>query len=348
MRLAALLFLLLAPAWGQYAARRATIDQVDVIQLEDSRRNISVSVAPSIGNIAFEMKVNGRNVLRFPFTSVGAFREKPQLCGVPLLAPWANRLDESAFYANGKKYNFNPGLGSVRLDNFGHPIHGLVSTTSDWQVMGFFADERGAHLTSRLDFSRRPEWIAQFPFAHSIEMTYNLQDGALEVSTRVDNKSAEPMPLALGYHPFFQITDAPRDDWSVGLGAKLEWLLSKELIPTGQTRGIGELVPSPSNFALKGHAFDHVLGDLVRDRAGRATFWVKGKQQKIEVLFGPKYNTAVVYAPAGNNRDLICFEPMTGITDALNLAQRGLYKDLQSVPPGQSWQESFWIRPSGF
>jgi aldose 1-epimerase len=32
----------------------------------------------------------------------------------------------------------------------------------------------------------------------------------------------------------------------------------------------------------------------------------------------------------------------------MNLAQKGLYEDLQYIPPGQSWQESFWIKPSGF
>lgn len=42
------------------------------------------------------------------------------------------------------------------------------------------------------------------------------------------------------------------------------------------------------------------------------------------------------------------FEPMAAVTDALNLAHRGVYKDLQSIPPGQAWQESFWVRPSGF
>jgi len=39
---------------------------------------------------------------------------------------------------------------------------------------------------------------------------------------------------------------------------------------------------------------------------------------------------------------------MTGITDALNLAHRGVYKELQSIPPGQTWQESFWVKPSGY
>ena len=39
---------------------------------------------------------------------------------------------------------------------------------------------------------------------------------------------------------------------------------------------------------------------------------------------------------------------MAGVTNALNLAQKGLYKELQSILPGQVWQESFWIRPKGF
>jgi hypothetical protein len=38
---------------------------------------------------------------------------------------------------------------------------------------------------------------------------------------------------------------------------------------------------------------------------------------------------------------------MVGITNSMNLAHKGLYKELQSVPPGGTWQ-SFWLRPGGF
>ena len=40
--------------------------------------------------------------------------------------------------------------------------------------------------------------MAQFPFAHTIEMTYRLEDGALEVATAVTNQSAGPMSVAFG------------------------------------------------------------------------------------------------------------------------------------------------------
>ena len=44
----------------------------------------------------------------------------------------------------------------------------------------------------------------------------------------------------------------------------------------------------------------------------------------------------------------MAFEPMVAITNALNLAQKGTYKDLQSIPPGESWEESFWVRTKGY
>jgi aldose 1-epimerase len=39
---------------------------------------------------------------------------------------------------------------------------------------------------------------------------------------------------------------------------------------------------------------------------------------------------------------------MVGITNAMNAAHRGLYKELQTIPAGGTWEESFWVRPSGF
>jgi aldose 1-epimerase len=84
---------------------------------------------------------------------------------------------------------------------------------------------------------------------------------------------------------------------------------------------------------------------------------VKGKAQALDVVVGPNYRAMVVYAPkpaaaSGQNpsapapeRNFICFEPMVGITNAMNLAHKGLYKELQSIAPGGTWQESFWVRP---
>ena len=332
----------------RYSARQRD----DVVQLEDSGTQTVVSIVPSVGNVTFEMKVKGQQILFFPYASLAEFRNRPALAGIPFLAPWANRLDEPAFYANGKKYAFNLDLGNIRGP---HPIHGFVSSTDKWQVIEVKSDGKSSWVTSRLEFFRQPAWMAQFPFAHTIEMTHRLQDGVLEVSTRIHNLSAEPMPVAIGFHPYFQLTDSPREAWTISVAARTEWLLAPDKIPTGETRPIEQFFPAPQAAALKDYDLDHVFGDLIRDPSGRAVMSVKGKSQRLDVAFGPNYRAVVIYAPSPNapnpnhqNRNFICFEPMAAITNALNLAPRGLYQDVQSIAAGQTWAERFWVKPNGF
>ena len=314
-----------SPVAAQYSARRSGTR----VELEDAANQIVVSIEPAAGNKTQSMTVKGRNVLAAQ--------------GIPFMAPWANRLDEQAFYANGRKYSFNMELGNIRG---AHPIHGFLGTASQWDVVEAKADASSAWVTSRLEFFRQPAWMAQFPFAHTIEITHRLQNGALEIAASLHNLGADPMPVAIGFHPYFTLDDAPRDDWRIAIGARTEWVLSADKLPTGETRPIEQRFADPRAAKLGEHDLDHVFGDLARDAAGRAVMSVSGKREKLEVVYGPNYRASVVYAPKG--REFICFEPMAGITNALNLAQRGVYKELQYVQPGRTWRESFWIRPVGF
>jgi len=329
---------LMAFAAPGYQAERTKDHGIDVVRLADAQRGVEVSIAPGLGMRGYEMKVHGKNILYFPLPDVSALETSRGLNGIPFLAPWANRLDQDAFFANGRKYILNPDLGNFRRDQNGLPIHGLVTYSTDWRVVNVASDDKHAEVTSRLEFWRKPEWMAQFPFAHTIEMTYRLSEGVLEVHTRVENHSAEAMPLVIGYHPYYQITDAPRDACKVHLAAKQHYELSNKLIPTGAAKPIEFPDPTP----LAHHQLDDVFGDVNHGDE----FWIEGAKQRISIRYGPKYTVAVVYAPPG--RDFVCFEPMTGITDGFNLAHEGIYKDLQSVPAGGQWEESFWIRPTGF
>ncbi len=327
---------------ANYTAGKFVVDSVEVVRLTDAARKTEVSIVPSVGNIAYEMKVNGKDVFWCPAKGPAEFKAKPGSCGIPFLWPFANRIDQDAFYANGKKYLLNPGLGNLRRDGNRQPIHGFLMYSSEWQVVAVKADRRSAWITSRFEYSKYPDLMAQFPFAHTVEMTYRLQDGVLEVETALLNHSAQPMPVAVGYHPYFQVHDAPRDDWKVHLAARDHVVLTKLLVPSGEMKPLG----FPDPLVLKGVQLDDVFTGLTRDASGRAEFSVQGKREKVSVIYGPKYAVAVVYAPPGRN--FICFEPMAAVTNAFNLAQEGKYKELQSVPPGGAWRESFWVRATGF
>jgi galactose mutarotase-like enzyme len=162
--------------------------------------------------------------------------------------------------------------------------------------------------------------------------------------------------------------------------ARTRWLLNWQKVPTGEAEPTDAFFTNYKG-ALKDYNIDDVFSDLVRDAKGLVTATVKGRAQQIDVTQGPNYRALIVYSPnpAGTGRgsqipppnpgppppgaapappppppnplatpNFICIEPMAGITNALNLAHRGVYKELQSIPPGGTWQESFWIRARGF
>ena len=357
----------------------------DIVELRDTRVDVVVNVLTTASN-AYQMTVKGQDVIRRTWASIDDIRPRMGLNGIPLLWPYANRLDEQAFYANGQKYSFDPGLGTTGRGAI--PIHGYLTNTAAWKTIEVKADARSAWITSKLEFFRVPQYMKQFPFAHTLRMTYRLQDGALEVCTRIDNISAEPMPVAIGFHPYFQLTDSDREDWHLSVAAKTHWLLDDRTIPTGETQPITKILPDPANVAVKDVTLDDIFTDLERDAQGRATMSLKGKTQQLDVVLGPKFKTILVLSRVGGGRGgqgrgaqpgppaasaragaaavgqpaappqpnpnappargSVAFEPMAGISNSMNLAQRGLYKELQSIEPGGFWEESFWVRPKGF
>jgi aldose 1-epimerase len=324
-----------------YSAEQLLDHGIPAIRLADADHGIEVSIVPSIGNRAWEMSVRGANILYFPFDSPAALKGNKSLNGVPFLAPWANRMPEG-FHANGKHYSFNAGSDSIRLDQNGIPIHGLLTSSPFWEVTGTAADDASAHVTSRLEFWRHPDLMANWPFAHDYQMTYRLAGGVLEVKVTLRNLSSDPMPVALGFHPYFQLPGVRMEDSVAHIPVQRHVETDSRLVATGETTPVAFTGP----VSLKDHKFDDGFTDLIRDANGRAVFSVEGGGKKIEVGFGPRYQVGVVYAPPGQN--FICFEPMTAITNGVNLAYECKYPELQTVAPGAEWQESFWIHPQGF
>lgn len=380
--------LALAAAPALAAPRYSVKRMGDVVQLRDTASDTVVSVLLPVNN-AYEMVVKGQNIIRMTINSVDQMRANPGLNGIPLLAPFANRLDQQAFYANGKKYNFDMELGNVRGQV---PIHGYLSGTNRWQLVQAKADGKSAWVTSKLEFTKYPDYMKQFPFAHTITMTYRLANGSLEVHTRLDNLSAEPMPVAIGFHPYFALTDSVRKDWTLSAPLKTHWLLTDAKVPTGQTEPAENLFGGdPHSVPLSRFAdkpIDDVFSDIERDAQGRGTISFKGVNQSISVTAGPKFKGFVLYStvpmppnpnaaagrggrggftppppvstgpaiplsagdsgPAPWDRGFMAIEPYAGISNAMNMAQKGTYSELQSIAPGGRWEESFWVTPKGY
>lgn len=341
------LFILCLPPLARAASPYSAVQTVDhgipMVRLADSEREMVVSVAPSVGNRAYQLQVHGREILYFNLPNVAALKSssRPPLNGIPFLAPWANRLRDG-FWWNESHYLFNPGIGPVRVDKQGIAIHGMLTASPLWEVIDVSADERSAHVTSRLRFWKYPELMANWPFAHEYEMTYRLADGAVEVKTTINNVGAREMPVVVGYHPYFQIPDVPRSEWSLHIPARKHVETDAQLVATGK------LVDAmfPQQVSLRDHIFDDGFTDLMPERSGRTSLTISARGQTLAVEFGRRFQIAVIFAPP--KQKFVCIEPMTAITNGLNLAHEGKYPDLQSIPAGGVWQESFFVRPIGF
>jgi aldose 1-epimerase len=320
-----------------YSAKISVEEGTSVIWLVDAVNDVRVAIVPSLGNRTIRMLVKGQNILHFPFEHPAAARADRSLNGIPFLAPWANRMAGGGFHVNGKEFRFNEGAGSLRMDGNGLPIHGMLTVCPLWHLTSLLHDRSHAAVTSRLEFWREPALMANWPFAHAYEMTHKLADGVLEITTVIENKCAERMPVSIGFHPYFRLPDTNRDDSFVHLPVQQHVETQAGLVPTGEFKPVS----FPAELGLKDHHFDDGFVGLEPN----PVFRFENGEKKVEVAFGPKYQVAVVYAPP--DQEFVCFEPMTAVTNGVNLAAEGKYPELQWVEAGGEWRESFSISARG-
>lgn len=332
----------------RFTVEKRTVEEHAVYHLFDARRNMEFCVVPEIGNWGYQFKVDGKNVLLAPESLDRHLRDRVLGRGNPLMAPFANRIDRDHYFFEGKKYLLNDELGNFLRDSQSHyPIHGLMSFDQRWEVIKVQAsDSAGAVITSRLDFYKYPDLMAQFPFAHVHEVTYRLKGGKLECATKIKNLSRSAMPVHFGYHPYF-VLDGPREDWTLHVGAQSHWLVASDLIPTGELEPAERYLPGCSKELRLGRTYiDAGFTDFVRSQDNRGHFWVRGSAQKIEVIMDPQFTTAIIFAPL--DKGFVCIEPQTGPTNAFNLRHEGKIETLNTLAPGETFHASYLIVPTGY
>jgi galactose mutarotase-like enzyme len=243
-----------------------------------------------------------------------AYLSAGKTMGIPLLFPWANRLSAKTYDVDGETVTLATVAYGVRPDNNGLPIHGLLAAYPGWQAEQV-SDQK---LTALLDFGAQPELLESFPFPHLVELTVELRDRTLTVTTTVTPTADKAVPLVYGYHPYLQLPGVPRPQWQIEMPAMRHLLVDDTGIPTGAT------AERPATAEPLG---DTVFDDGFDEVDDGAVFAVSGGGRRLEVRFERGYPAAQVFAPAGET--VICFEPMAAPTDAL---RRGGYR---CARPGQ-------------
>jgi aldose 1-epimerase len=238
--------------------------------------------------------------------------------GIPLLHPWANRLDGEHYSAAGREVTLPPGLPH---EANGLPIHGVLP-------QAFTVDDTATHdgcatLDASLEFAHDA-----FPFPHRLEQHVVLEHHRLAIETVITPSADQAVPVSFGFHPYLRLPGLPRAQWLVELPMRRHLLVDERLIPTGE----GEH-ESTERELLGERAFDDGYDGL----ASEPRFVVRGGGREIVVRLLSGYSAAQIYAPPG--RDVICFEPMTAPTNTL-VSGFGL----QLVAPGEEFHALFEIQ----
>jgi galactose mutarotase-like enzyme len=277
------------------------------VTLRDPSSSLTAVYVPGAGMIATSLR-DGDTELLGQRRGLDAYLSAGKTMGIPLLYPWANRLSARTYEVDGQNVALAQDAFGVRVDGNGLPIHGLLAAYPGWRAQQV-SDQK---LTAELDFGAHPELLTSFPFPHRVEITVELADRTLRVSTTVTPTADKAVPLVYGYHPYLQLADVPRAEWQFSTPAMRHLALDDTGIPTGAT----------SDWAVTAEALgDTVFDDGFDEVADGSVFAVSGGGRRLEVHFERGYPAAQLFAPAGE--DVICFEPMAAPTDAL---RRGGYR----------------------
>jgi aldose 1-epimerase len=250
-----------------------------------------------------------------------------------VLAPWPNRLDAG-------RYRFGERDAQAALDEpeRNNAIHGLVR----WLPF---------RTTSRSDDAVELSSVLHpqpgYPWSLDLRIGYRLVDGGLEVSFRARNRSNEPAPFGIGFHPYLT-TGMPIDGTQLRIPAERRLLTDDRGLPTGSEPVAGTAFDFTTPKAVGTMRLDTCYTDLMRDPDGsarveivapegdrRVTLWADGSFRYVMVYTGDTVE------PASRRRGSVAVEPMSCPPNALRTGS-----DVISIAPGAAVEGRWGVQPS--
>ncbi|MGZ4709678.1 MAG: aldose epimerase family protein [Acidimicrobiales bacterium] len=284
--------------------------------------DLTATFVPELGMVGASLTRDGAEFLALP-GGLDAYAAG-HTTGLPLLAPWANRLDGDQYRVGTLSVDLRD-APRIHRDGNGLPIHGTLTADGGWELVRLATDARSAVLVGRLDVGARPELLESFPFPHELTLEYRLDPTALTVATTLRATGRRRVPVSFGWHPYLRLPGVRRNALRVVLPACRHLELDERGIPTGVGRKrAAEAQP------LGSRTFDDHFA-LGRDRR----LGLEGGGHSLRVLFDRNYGYAQLYAPADQN--FVAIEPMTAPVDAL------VSGACPFVSPGQTFTARFSI-----
>jgi aldose 1-epimerase len=174
--------------------------------LEIRSDSATAVVDPSLGASLLAFKVGDTDITR---RGLGA--TNPLETSLFPIVPWVNRIARGKFATSDQVHSIRPNTDEP------HPLHG-----HGWQSRWTVDAESEDQVTLRYDHAG-DSW----PWAYTSFLRYLVEPDRLVVDLEVKNRSSEPMPAALGFHPYFERPAR------ISATVDGRWLVDATLIPTG-------------------------------------------------------------------------------------------------------------------
>ncbi|MEE6272493.1 aldose 1-epimerase [Georgenia sp. MJ206] len=263
-----------------------------------------------------------------------------ELAAFAVMAPFSNRIRGARYTFDGVEHDLQPGVPEDEREI----MHGLVRGVT-WEVVDAPTDGAGhrevpdgaagdttprggpapgdaeAHVS--LTTSIRPEDHPGYPFAVDLRVTYTLGPRSLAIEIEAVNAGEVTAPVALGWHPYFQL---PGHDDVDGLELKVP--------------ALARVVADDAGIPLEGSAaFERVEGPVTWTPIGDAelddAFVVPVSAGEVRtVLRSPRTGASIeVFQRPGEagimhvytgdtlparQREAVAMEPVALMTDAFN------------------------------
>lgn len=213
------------------------------------------------------------------------------------LVPFCNRIRDGRFHWQGRDV-----VLPLNDPPSPHALHGM-GWENPWQVL-----HEGEH-------ELRLEWVhaaGAWPWRFRAVQTISLLEDGLALTLDVSNLDGEPMPLGMGFHPFFP----HRNDAVITLSTSAIWQSDAELLPT-----VLETPPLIAALKQGAPARDLLLDNnfVGWDRVARIDFETASGQRSLFMSATAPFDFTVIYAPPA--ADHFCVEAVSNCTDWPNLTE---------------------------
>ncbi|MGK7397544.1 MAG: aldose 1-epimerase [Candidatus Cyclobacteriaceae bacterium M3_2C_046] len=311
-----------------YQEQKSSFGQFEALQLYNPE-GASMKIIPAFGANLVQLKLLFKNKTYDLINGVASDQEllNDKAFKSALLAPFPNRIRDGQYQFEQKKFQL-----PVNEKDKNNALHGFMYKHK-FEVEDVKLLENMAEVNLVNQYSGDEEGFP-FKFQTSIKFVISDKEG-LSVTLQVINTDKKPIPMGLGWHPYFTFQQ-PVNKLFLQLPQVEQQVLDERCIPTGQ-------VVKYDNFSVP-----TLIGDtsfdtsfLLKDPDIVSKTIIKDPENNLQLKFWQEtgqngFNFLQVYIP--KTRDAIAIEPMTCGIDVLNN-----HKGLIILQPGQEFKGSFGL-----